>query len=80
MTKTLRAVFDGQVLRPVEPANLELNKEYVVTVEVGQAATNGPAYPLSTIRALATDMGVTDLSTRHDHYAHGKIEEADRGS
>jgi AF2212-like len=80
MTKTLRAVFDGQVLRPIEPANLEPNKEYVVTVEEGQPGTNGLPYPLSTIRALATDMGVTDLSTRHDHYAHGKIEDHDRGS
>ena len=34
-------------------------------------------YPLTTIRNLATDMGVDDLAARHDYYAHGWADDAD---
>jgi excisionase family DNA binding protein len=34
-------------------------------------------YPLTTIRNLATDMGVDDLAALHDHYAHGWVGDAD---
>jgi len=32
-------------------------------------------HPLTLIRELATDAGVTDLADRHDFYAHGKLED-----
>lgn len=32
-------------------------------------------HPLSLIADMATDVGVVDLADRHDHYAHGKVEE-----
>ena len=35
-------------------------------------------YPLTQIRMLAVDMGVTDLSTRHDWYARGRVDDDDR--
>jgi predicted DNA-binding antitoxin AbrB/MazE fold protein len=77
MTKTLRAVFDGAVLRPEEPVDLQPNQRYLVTieredhtVEMGEAED----YPLTQIGRLATDMGVTDLSIRHSWYAHGRLE------
>ena len=77
MTKTLRAVFDGAVLRPEEPVDLKPNKRYLVTIEREEdAGETGEAedYPLTQIGRLATDMGVTDLSTRHSWYAHGRLE------
>ncbi len=78
MVKTLQAIFDGQVLRPEEPVDLKPNTRYRITVECEQPADepkteNG--YPLTEIRKLATDMGVTDLSTRHSWYAHGRLED-----
>jgi hypothetical protein len=32
-------------------------------------------HPLTLIRELAIDTGVTDLAERHDFYAHGKLED-----
>lgn len=81
MTKTLRAVFDGKVLRPEEPVDLTPDTRYVVTVEREEEREERKveeAYPLTHILELATDMGVTDLSTRHNWYAHGHPED-DRG-
>ena len=75
MTKSLHAVFDGKVLKPEKPADLERGKRYVLTVErIIETKTSGAGslYPLTQILEIATDMGVDDLSTRHDWYAHGK--------
>jgi len=78
MTKTLRAVFDGEVLRPEEPVDLKRNTRYRVTIESEEEKTGEDEkknYPLTKILGLATDMGVTDLSTRHSRYAHGRLED-----
>ena len=32
-------------------------------------------HPLTTIRKMAVDVGVTDFAERHDFYAHGKLED-----
>lgn len=78
MPKTLRAVFDGKVLRPEEPVDLKANTRYLVTIEREEDEEEKPdkheAYPLTEVLRLATDMGVTDLSTRHSWYAHGRLE------
>ena len=74
-TKTLHAVFDGKVLEPEESVGLEVGKRYVLTVErtiEAKAQREEPPYPLTQILEIATDMGVDDLSIRHDWYAHGK--------
>ena len=76
-TKTLHAVFDGAVLKPEEPVDLEWGRHYVLTVErtfEAKAPREEPPYPLTKILEIATDMGVDDLSIRHDWYAHGKAE------
>ena len=77
MAKSIRAVFDGTVLRPEEPVDLKPNSRCVVTIEPedeNREQHKEGTYPLSTIAALATDMGVDDLSTRHSWYAHGRLE------
>ena len=74
-TKTVYAVFDGKVLRPEESVDLEVGKRYVLTVErtfEAKAPREEPVYPLTQILEIATDMGVDDLSVRHDWYAHGR--------
>ena len=77
MAQTVRAVFDGQVLRPEQPLDLRTNAVYEVTIEeIDQnGETADEVYPLSVIRTFATDMGVTDLATHHDWYAHGRIDD-----
>jgi predicted DNA-binding antitoxin AbrB/MazE fold protein len=75
MIKTLHAIFDGQVLRPERSVDLDPGKRYVLTV-VRTIETKAPRketlYPLTQILDIATDVGVDDLSTRHDWYAHGR--------
>ena len=80
MARTLRAKFDGEVLRPEQPVDLEPNTMYVVTVEREVSAEDGAedaVYPLTAIGRLATDMGVTDLSVQHSRYAHGRLADED---
>lgn len=74
MVKTVRVLFDGEVLRPQEPVDLEPNSSYIVTIEDQVSASpegSGEDYPLTQIRRLATDLGIADFSTRHGAYAHG---------
>jgi hypothetical protein len=79
MAQTVRAEFDGEVLRPEQPVNLQPNTTYLVTIEREAPVANESTedvYPLSAIGRLATDMGVTDLSIYHSRYAHdGPVDE-----
>ena len=76
MSKTLEAVFDGEVLRPEDKTGLEPNTRYRITVEraESQNAPDGTEYPLTALLEFATDMGTPDLATQHDLLAHGKLE------
>ena len=77
MAKSVRAIYDGRVLLPEEPVDLKTNARYLVTIEreeVRKEKGEEGAYPLTEIGRLATDMGITDLSTRHSWYAHGRLE------
>lgn len=78
MSQIVHAIYDGEVLRPQEPVDLEPNTRYLLVIEKdesnGGVAAEVP-YPLNVIGKLATDMGVSDLAGRHDFYAHGKIED-----
>ncbi len=76
MTKTLEAVFDGEVLRPDDKTGLEPNARYRLTIE-DTAPSDAPAeaeYPLTILLGIATDMGTPDLANQHDKIAHGKLE------
>lgn len=81
MATTIRAVFDGEALRPEQPLDLQPNATYVVTIEPGPVAAEEPEapYPLAAIAHMAIDMGATDLSARHDWYAHGMRSESEDG-
>jgi hypothetical protein len=74
MIKTLHAIFDGKVLRPEGSVDLDVGKHYVLIVErtIEKAPREETLYPLTQILDIATDIGVEDLSTRHDWYAHGR--------
>ena len=73
MAKTIRARFDGQVLRPEEPLDLPSDVVYTVTIERETLPTretrSSKPHPLQVIADMAIEMGVTDLSARHQWYA-----------
>jgi len=72
MKKKLKAVFDGRVLRPEEPVDLEPNAHYIVTVErEGEKPKRPPNRALKRILERATDLGLSDLAEQHDHYLYG---------
>jgi hypothetical protein len=77
MTTVVRAVFDGRVCRPEQPVDLEPNKRYVLTVEREEGQD---VYPLSALGALATDMGVVDLASRHAWYARRRLDDEEGAS
>ena len=74
MQRVFEAVYDGEVLRPQEPVDLEPNARYWVTIEVA-APTDGahPAErPLLRYLALARELDLpADLAEQHDHYLYG---------
>ncbi len=74
MSTTLHAVFDGEVLRLEEKAELEVNAHYKITVErESEPEKLTDEYPLTELVALSTDMGVEDLAANHDKYAHRSL-------
>ena len=78
MVTTVRARFDGEVLRPEEPLDLEVDETYVLTINVNhlrepiEDVDPHAEDPLTKIERMAVDMGVDDLSIRHTWYAHGR--------
>ena len=71
MDKTLTAIFDGQVLHPDAPLDLEPNKRYVITIQtdftpaVGDGAWDVLESLTGTIEAPR------DWANEHDHYLYG---------
>ncbi len=70
-TKTLHAVFDGKVLKPVKPVDLKVGKRYVLTVESKQEVIDVEKDPAFNLSSLAVKTNISDLSTEHDHYLYG---------
>ncbi|MDT5123655.1 MAG: hypothetical protein QOC96_3137 [Acidobacteriota bacterium] len=80
MSKTLHVLYDGEVLRPEEKSDLQPNTRYRVTIEEEEnngetAESSASDYPLTMLLDVATDMGVADLASRHDRYAHSALED-----
>ncbi|MGH2584370.1 MAG: antitoxin family protein [Dehalococcoidia bacterium] len=73
MARTVTATYDGEVLRPQEPIDLEPNKSYRVTIEedVEQPQAHEMPEVFRRILARARDLGVGDLAEQHDHYLYG---------
>ena len=70
MVKTIEAVFDGAVLRPDEPLELEPNTRVRITVEgIADQKDDGVSF-LDTARSLDLD-GPADWSQNIDAYLYG---------
>ncbi len=70
-SKTITALFDGEVLRPEDPVDLKPNARYLLTVEQEVQEAHGPnAWEM--LEALAgTIEGPHDWAAEHDHYLYG---------
>jgi predicted DNA-binding antitoxin AbrB/MazE fold protein len=71
MTRTVTVIYDGQVLRPQEPVDLEPNVTYRVTIEDDPAQAAEEQYPLAKFARFAIETGIPDLAEQHDHYLYG---------
>ena len=69
--QTIIAVYDGQVLRPEGPLDLDVNARYRVTIApVPAAESEGDLFDLLDRLAGTLDMP-EDWATEHDHYLYG---------
>ena len=70
-TTTVSVIFDGEVLRPETPLDLELNARYVVTIQP-QVVSNqrGSAWGVLELYA-GTIEAPADWASEHDHYLYG---------
>jgi predicted DNA-binding antitoxin AbrB/MazE fold protein len=79
MTKTLVAVFDGQVFRPEEPLELEPNTRVQITIETSGVAERRTKSFLRTARSLHLK-GPSDWSTRVEDYLYGRQTDSPEGT
>ena len=71
MTKTIRATYDGEVLRPDEQLNLRPNTRVRITIDSPDIDESKTMSFLTTARHLNLD-GPTDWSERIEDYLYGK--------
>ncbi len=75
MSKTIEAVFDGEVLRPDEPLELRPNTRVRVTIEEPATAKRESRSFLRTARSLDLQ-GPSDWSERLEEYLYGNQTDA----
>ena len=76
MSQTVEAVFDGEILRPVEPINLEPNTKVRLTLEVKETTAHAPQSFLRTARNFNLE-GPADWSANLDNDLYGKKRHSD---
>ncbi|MBC6478628.1 MAG: antitoxin family protein [Hormoscilla sp. GUM202] len=69
MSQIVTAVFDGQVLRPDTPLNMQLGKRYVITISTESESTEDAWDVLKAF--TGTVEAPLDWSIEHDHYLYG---------
>lgn len=76
MSRTVEAVFDGEVIRPDEPLDLEPNTRVRITVEDKLTAEPKRRSFLRTARSLNLD-GPPDWSERIEEYLYERSSDSD---
>jgi hypothetical protein len=71
MTRTLTAVFDGEVLRPESTIDLKPNARYRLTVEDEVAVSEGQSAWDLLEQLTGTVDAPEDWAAEHDHYLYG---------
>jgi len=75
MTQTMEAIFDGEVLRPEEPIELEPNTRVRIIIETVKQPEASTRSFLRTARSLNLE-GPPDWSARFEDYLYGREEDA----
>jgi predicted DNA-binding antitoxin AbrB/MazE fold protein len=75
MSRTIEAVFDGEVLRPEEPLELQPNTRVRITIEESTMVKAEPYSFLHTARTLNLE-GPSDWSERVEDYLYGNQADA----
>jgi len=71
MTKSADVLFDGKVLQPSSPLDLEPNTHYRITIEKVEKPAEGPD-AWQVLESLAGTVDApADWSAEHDHYLYG---------
>lgn len=70
MSETIEALYDGSVLRPVEPLTLEPNTRVWIVIETSSPTTEIPISFLQVARSLNLD-GPSDWSANLEDYLYG---------
>ncbi len=68
--KTVSVVYDGHVLRPEEPLDLEPNKRYRIVIQTAQVMDEEDAWDVLD-RMTGSLEGPGDWSVELDHYLYG---------
>ncbi|MEK6407136.1 MAG: antitoxin family protein [Acidobacteriota bacterium] len=71
MTRTMTATFDGEVLRPDEPVDLEPNTNVRITIETSEPEPEKTMSFLDTAASLNLE-GPSDWSERFKDYLYGR--------
>ncbi|MEK6324458.1 MAG: antitoxin family protein [Acidobacteriota bacterium] len=71
MTRTMTATFDGEVLRPDEPVDLEPNTKVRITIEASEPLPEKTLSFLDTAASLNLE-GPSDWSARFEEYLYGR--------
>lgn len=73
MARVITVVFDGDVLRPAEPLDLERNTSYRVIIDDEPPAEPSSPEPdvLDDLLEFSVETGIADLAEHHDHYLYG---------
>ncbi len=74
-TRTIRAIYDGKVFRPIEPVELEPDTEVQILLEEGKSEAEGKKLSfIETALSLNLD-GPEDWSENIDKYLYGNVGE-----
>jgi hypothetical protein len=71
MTRTMTAMFDGEVLRPDEPVDLEPNTRVRITIDSSEQPEAKTMSFLDTAASLNLE-GPSDWSERFEDYLYGR--------
>ena len=69
---TIHAHFDGKVIVPDEPLQLEPNQPVIVKIEPIQEKSDESALAWMAANAVDSDTLPVDLADQHDHYLYGR--------
>lgn len=76
MSQTVTVIFDGHVLRPESPIQLEPNQRYIVTIQPEPPTEQTDDGWDAIANLIGSIEAPTDWAAEHDHYLYGTPKQA----